>query len=80
MNIQAIKLSLIEWLIQVKDEKIINEMQSIREKEFVGKYKKSLKPFSEAEFTERVMASEEDIKYGRTTSLEDFVKESENWQ
>ena len=80
MNIEAVKLSLIEWLAGLRDEKIIKPLQSIREKEFVQDYEKSLKPFSEKQFADRVQASEEDIKYGRTVSLEDFAKESENWQ
>jgi hypothetical protein len=29
---------------------------------------------------ERAMASEEDIKYGRTTKIEDFKIEIENWK
>jgi hypothetical protein len=80
MNVQAIKLGLIEWLVRLQDEKTIKELQTIREKEFVRDYERSLKPFTEKEFSDRVRASEEDIKYGRTISLEDFVKESEGWQ
>lgn len=79
MNIQAIKLSLIEWLVKLKDEKTIQELQAIREKEFVKNYEKNLKPFTEEEFSGRMKASEEDIKYGRTISLEDFAKEADNW-
>ena len=79
MNTHTLKLSLIDWLIHLKDEKLINEVQSIRKKEFVKNYEASLKPFSEEEFEKRVLAAEEDIKYGRTTSFDDFVKESESW-
>jgi hypothetical protein len=79
MNVQSVKLSLIEWLVRLQDEKTIRELQSFREKEFVKDYEKGLKPFSEKEFAERMRVSEEDIKYNRTISLEDFVKESEKW-
>ncbi|HKR04763.1 MAG TPA: hypothetical protein VJY62_08995 [Bacteroidia bacterium] len=79
MNLHTLKLSLIDWLIHLKDENLINEVQSIRKKEFVKRYESSLKPFSEEEFKERVMAAEEDIKYGKVTSFDDYLKESENW-
>ncbi len=79
MNIQAIKQSLIEWLAQLKDEKTIRQLQTIREQSFVKDYEANLAPFTEKEFAERMKASEEDIKYGRTNSLEDFAKDSENW-
>ena len=79
MNLHTLKLSLIDWLIHLKDENLINEVQAIRKKEFVKKYEASLKPFSEEEFKERILAAEEDIKYGKTTLFEDYLRESENW-
>jgi len=79
MNLHTLKLSLIDWLIHLKDENLINEIQTIRKKEFIKKYEAGLKPFSEEEFRQRVLAAEEDIKYGRTSSFDDYMKESENW-
>lgn len=79
MNLHTTKLSLIDWLIHLKDENLINEVQAIREKEFVKKYEQELKPFSEEEFKQRILATEEDIRYGRTTSLDNYLNESENW-
>lgn len=79
MNLHTIKLSLIDWLIHLKDEKLISEIQAIRKKEFLQNYESGMKPFSEEEFKQRVLAAEEDIRYGRTASFEDYFKESENW-
>ena len=78
MNLHSAKLSLIDWLIHLSDENLLKEVQSVRNKEFVKEYEKQLKPFSEEELKKRVMASEEDIKYNKTTLLEDYFKESEN--
>ena len=77
MNLHTIKLGLIDWLIHLKDERLINELQSIRKKELIKKYEAEAKPFSDEDFKLRMMAAEEDIKYGRTTSMDDYLNEQE---
>ena len=79
MTSQSLKLSLIDWLIHLNDEKLIEEVQSIRKKDFVKSYEASLKPFTEEEFLSRIAQSEDDFKNGRTTSLEDLIKDIDKW-
>ncbi|TSA49883.1 MAG: hypothetical protein D4R43_03185 [Sphingobacteriales bacterium] len=79
MNAQALKLTLIDWLIHLNDEKLIAEVQSIRKKDFVKSYEAALKPMTEAELLQRIERSEDDFKNGRTTSLENFIKEADKW-
>jgi hypothetical protein len=79
MNPQSLKLSLIDWLIHLNDEKLINEVQSIRKKDFVNHYEAGLKSFSKEEILKRIEASEEDFKNNKTISLEDFIAETDKW-
>ena len=79
MDASTLKLSLINWLINLKDEKIINEVQAIRKKDFVKNYEANLKPLTEAEFLKRIEQSENNFQNGRVTSLEDIIKESDSW-
>ena len=76
MDIQAKKLSLIEWLIQLKDEAVINKIDTFRER--VSSYDPT-KRISIEELYSELEKSEKDLKEGRITSLEDLEKESENW-
>ena len=76
MDLQAKKLSLIEWLIQLKDEAVINKIDTFRE--MVSSYDPTKRKSIEELYSE-LEKSEKDLKEGRITSLEDLEKESENW-
>ena len=74
MELLRKKLSLIEWLAALNDESIINKVEEIRKSTFIKKYEDSLKPLTEDQLRKRIQASEDDIKYGRTSTLEDIEK------
>ena len=76
MDLQAKKLSLIEWLIQLKDEAIINKIDTFREK--ISSYDPT-KRISIEELYADLEESEREFKEGRVTSIEDLEKESEKW-
>jgi hypothetical protein len=76
MDIQAKKLNLIEWLIQIKDESIINTIDLYRKKINKEDAKKAM---TIEELYAVLEDSESDYKAGKTTSIEDLKKESENW-
>lgn len=76
MDIQAKKLNLIEWLIQIKDESIINTIDSYRKKINTEGAKKVM---TIEELYAVLEDSESEYKTGKTTSIEDLKKESENW-
>lgn len=76
MNIQARKLTLIEYLSRIQDELMISKVEKLIYKEA---YEANLKPMSLSEFNSRIEASEKAIKEGKVTSVEDLEKESENW-
>lgn len=76
MDIQAKKLSLIEWLIKLKDEAVINKIDSFRKN--VNTYNLT-KRITIEELYADLEASENDRKAGRVTSIDDLEKESDNW-
>ncbi|MGP8214586.1 MAG: hypothetical protein ACLQQ4_03385 [Bacteroidia bacterium] len=75
MNIQAKKLSLIEWLVSLKDETVINKMYNFREKLAHTPDKRITldELLAELELSERAR------KAGRVIGIDELEKESENW-
>jgi len=76
MDIQARKITLIEYLTRLQDELMIGKLEKLIYKE---SYEAKLKPMSLSEFNSRIEASEKAIKKGKVTGVEDLEKESENW-
>ena len=76
MDIQAKKLNLIEWLIQIKDETIINAIDSYRTKISTNNQGKTM---TIDELYSVLKDSEIEYNTGKTTSIEDLKKESESW-
>lgn len=72
MNLQARKLDLIEYLIQLDDEKIIHRIESI-----VDEVK--LKPFSQEELISRAKQSNADYQSGKFKTQEQLNTESKLW-
>jgi|GEM_PF-3561940 len=75
MNIQAKKLSLIEWMASLQDESLINVIYHFREKAAHN----PLKRMSITEFEAELELSEKSRKASKLTSLEEMEKESANW-
>jgi hypothetical protein len=75
MNIQAKKLSLIEWLVSLQDEAVINKMYHFQEKLAHNPTKR----IAIDELIEELELSEKFRKTGKVTTLEDIEKESRSW-
>ena len=75
MNTQARKLNLIEKLTLLNDNKVLEKIEKL----LLSGTKNKMKPMGMEEFYERVEASEEAIKKGKTISQDDLEAESENW-
>ena len=75
MNIQAKKLSLIEWSVSIKDEKIIDTMYSFRAKLAHNPNKR----LTIAELLTELELSEISRKAGKVIGIEELEKESERW-
>lgn len=78
MDMQTRKLNLIEYLINIDDEKIFSRIES----SIIGSKKpiqKPLKSFTQSELVERSKLAEKDYKVGKFISQELLELESENW-
>lgn len=80
MNIESIKLNLLEWLAQVDDKNILTQLKKFRDEIEVAQYEKELKkPLTEKQLVARTKKSEEDFAKGRVKSLDQAIKVSRNW-
>lgn len=75
MNIQAKKLSLIEWMVSLQDEAVINKMYHFREKLAHNPAKR----ISIDELLADLELSEKARKSGKVIGLEELERESGNW-
>jgi hypothetical protein len=77
-TLQLRKISLIEYLLGIQDEKVFDKVESN-----IHKSIKSLKPsdiiFSKDEITERAEFSNKQIKKGHVLNQKDLEAQSKNW-
>lgn len=79
MDIQAIKLNLIERLIWLSDTKTINQIDKLLNKTIKDKYEAKLKPMTGEQYKARLENAEDDLKNNRIISQEDLEDEIKNW-
>lgn len=78
MNIESIKLDLVQDILKVKDEKILKGVKAfLASLNEVTEPDSKLYPMSMDELNARIDAAEEDFKYGRVTDIDDFLNEIE---
>ena len=77
MNIPAEKLNLIEWLIQLQDASILEQLKALKETSESVAFASEFKPLTKEELITRAKASDVAIKEGRVSDFEDI--ENENW-
>jgi len=71
VNLQAEKLQLIEWLVQLQDTEVIQQIKALKEEEA------DITPLSVEELHQRALDAERDIAEGNVTPIRDMMKE--NW-
>lgn len=71
VNLQAEKLQLIEWLVQLQDTEVIQKIKALKEEEA------DIIPLSVKELQQRALDAERDIADGNVTPIRDMMKE--NW-
>lgn len=72
MNIQAEKLKLIEWLVQLNDTSVLSQVKEIMDK---VKPAENLSIISPDELKKRALIANQDIEDGAVYSLEDVLNE-----
>lgn len=81
MDIQAIKLELIQYLLNTEKESLLQKIKELvlkEENKAIG-YTSEKEPLTVELLNAKLERAEEDYKTGRTTTDEDLAKEIETW-
>ena len=79
MDIALKKVELIEWLIQLKDEQVLDKIEKFKKQSVKEDYESRLKPMTAKAYKAMLDQSKDDYKHGRVISQEKLEKESETW-
>jgi len=80
MNIQSIKLDLVQKLLAVKDELVLKKINRILDKEIIVAYTIDGKPLTLKQYNKKLLTAEKQIKTGNFLSQEDLEKKSSKWK
>ncbi len=72
MTLELRKFHLIEAIMSIGDETLMGQYEESLRQIRIKNYESALKPMTIEELKQRAVASEEDIKEGRVTDLEDW--------
>ena len=61
MNIQAVKLDLVQKLLSVQNEQVLNKINQILEKEIIVAYTIEGKPLTKEQYNKNLLAAEKKI-------------------
>ncbi len=79
MNIQTRKYSLIEYLIELRDETILRKIESAISSVIKDKDEEDFEPFTQEQLLDRAKKSNDDYIVGNYKAQEQIEKESANW-
>lgn len=79
MDIQAAKLNLVEKILNVRNETIIEKLNSILDNELIVGYTAEGKPLTKEAYNKRLEVAEAQLASGDFISQEELEKESETW-
>ena len=71
MNVETIKLNLIEWLARLQDESVIKKLIELKEKTEGH----ALEPLTKEDLIRRAEESNQDIEAGKVFPIEEVMKE-----
>ncbi len=78
MDISARKLSLIKWLSDVEDERLLLRVEALVKEARTEVYKKYLQPANDEDLKRMVQESEADYQAGRTSTQEEVMQRFKN--
>ena len=80
MDLQTRKLKAIEYLVGIRDEKVLSRIEStIGEAQKQQMLRRKAIPFTQEQLVERASHSMQDYRAGKFTTQEQLETESENW-
>ena len=80
MNIQNIKIDLVQKLLSVKDEVVLNKINQILDKEVIVAYTVDGKPLTIEQYNKNLKEAEKEIESGDFISHEELEKKSAKWK
>jgi len=79
MDIQTVKLSLLQKLMDVSNPSLLEKIEKILDKEMIVGYTVDGQPLTKDAYNKRLQKAEEQIKAGDFLTQEELERESENW-
>lgn len=79
MNIEAMKLDIMEKLLLLNKEEALEKINKILDKETIVAYSVTGKPLTKKAYNEKLLKAEQQIAAGNFKTQEDLEKETENW-
>ena len=80
MNIQAIKLDLMQKLLTVRNHSVLKKINQILDKEAIVAYTVEGNPLTMEQYNNELEAGEKEIESGSYISHENLIKKSKKWQ
>ena len=80
MNIQSVKLDLVQKLLSVKNELVLKKINQILEKEVIVAFTIDGKSLTKEQYNKNLLAAEKQIKAGNFITHEELVKKSAKWK
>ena len=79
MDIQTIKLDLMQKLLIVRNQSVLKKINRILDKEVIVAYTVEGKPLTKEQYNKELEAGEKEIEAGNYITHEELIKESEKW-
>ncbi len=80
MNIQTIKLDLVQKLLTVKSESVLKKINQILDKEVIVAYTIDGKPLTKEDYNKNLKEAEKEIESGDFITQEELEKKSAKWK
>ncbi|SDX92531.1 hypothetical protein SAMN05444411_1127 [Lutibacter oricola] len=79
MNLEARKLSFIQEILKIQNEKTISRLETILRKEKTVFEIDDIQPMTMKKFNQRIDKSLEDSKQGKLTEINELISEIDKW-
>lgn len=80
MNIQAVKLNLVQKLLAVKNEVLLEKINNLLDKEVIVAYTVDGKPLTIEQYNKNLSEAEKEIEAGDFISHEELETKSAKWK
>jgi hypothetical protein len=80
MNIQTVKIDLVQKLLTVKSEEVLNKINRILDKEVIVAYTVDGKSLTQEQYNKSLREAEKEIDAGDFITQEELEKKSAEWK